>query len=176
MNKKIVVLVALAVLSGVVGCKRPHQPENAVEMKMPEGTPKRPQGMQALTVKAGAEPFGRDEVTQFVQTHRLAKSVGDISKLRVESVEFITAREVTVRLQGASTGLPDDQRVAFVIIRGPIYFTGPPRVTRTPVAFDTAYALFDATTGNLLMSGTLTKSKEQPQPGKDPFGPGKQPN
>jgi hypothetical protein len=176
MNKKIVVLVALAALSGVAGCKRAHRPENAVEMKMPEGTPKRPQGMQALTAKVGAEPFSKDEVTQFIQTHRLAKSVGDISKLRVESVEFITAREVTLRLQGASTGLPDDQRVAFVVIRGPIYFTGPPRVTRTPVAFDTAYALFDATTGNLLMSGTLTKSKEQPQRGKDPSGPGNQPN
>lgn len=176
MNKKMAVLVALVAVSGVAGCKRPHRPENAVEMKMPEGTPKRPQGMHALAAKGGAEPFSKDDVTQFIQTHRLAKSVGDISKLSVESMEFITAREVTVRLQGASTGLPDDQHVAFVIIRGPIYFTGPPRVTPAPVAFDTAYALFDAVTGNLLMSGTLEKSKKQPQPGRDSSGAGKQPN
>lgn len=174
MNKKIVVLVALATLYGAGGCKRTHRPENAVEMKMPEGTPKRPQGIQGLAVKAGAEPFTRDEVTQFVQTHRLAKSIGDISKLRVESLEFITAREVTIRLQGVSTGLPDDHRVAFATIRGPIYFTGPRNVK--PVAFDTAYALFDAATGNLLMSGTLTKSKDQPQGGKEPSGRSNQPN
>jgi hypothetical protein len=160
--RKFVVLLVVAALSGLIGCKRPHRPENAVELKMPEGTPKRPQGIQGLAVKAGPQPFTKDDVTQFIQTHRLAKSVGDISKLQVESLEIITAREVTTRLQGVSTGLPDDYRVAFVTIRGPAYFTGP-RNSR-PVAFDTVYALFDATTGNLLMSGTLTKSKEQPQP------------
>lgn len=165
MNTKKVILIALTTLSGAAGCEKAHRPENAVEMKMPEGTPKRPQGMQGLAIKAGAEPFTKDDVTQFVQTHRLAKSVGNISQLRVESLEFITAREVTARLQGASTGLPDDQRVAFATIRGPIYFTGPRNIR--PVAFDTAYALFDAATGNLLMSGTLTKSKEQPQGGRD---------
>jgi hypothetical protein len=160
MNGKIAVLLAFAALSGGTGCERTHRPENAVKMKMPEGTPKRPQGMQGLAVKAGLEPFTKDDVTVYVQTHRLAKSVGDISQLRVENLEFITAREVTARLQGASTGLPGDYRVAFATIRGPIYFTGPS--STRPVAFDTAYALFDTATGNLLMSGTLTKSKDQP--------------
>jgi hypothetical protein len=91
----------------------------------------------------------------------------------VENLEFITAREVTARLQGASTGLPDDHRVAFATIRGPIYFTGPRNLK--PVAFDTAYALFDAATGNLLMSGTLTKSKEQPR-GDNPSPGDSRPN
>ena len=163
MNKTIFLLVALVAVSGATGCKRTRRPENAIQMNMPTGTPKRPQGMQALAVKPGAEPFNQDDVTQFVRTHRLAKSAGDVAQLRVESLEFITAREATARLQGASTGLPDDYRVAFATIRGPAYFTGP-RDSK-PVAFDTVYALFDASTGNLLMSGTLIKSKDQPQGG-----------
>jgi hypothetical protein len=163
MNRKTVSLVAVAALSGAFACKPTHRPENAVQMKMPEGTPKRPQGMQGVAVKPGPEPFTKADVTDFLRTHRLAKSVGDISQLQVESLEFITAREVTARLQGASTGLPDDHRVAFATIRGPVYFTGPRDIK--PVAFDTAYALFDAATGNLLMNGTLTKSKEQPRGG-----------
>lgn len=173
MNTRITLFVALAVLCFAASCRRAHRPENAVEMKMPAGTPKQPQGLQALAVKPGPEPFTKDDVTQYIQTHRLAKSVGDISQLRVESLEFLTAREVTARLQGASTGLPDDHRVAFATIRGPVYFTGP-RNSR-PVAFDTVYALFDAATGNLLMSGTLVKSKYQPREGDQPSGTGNQP-
>ena len=127
-------------------------------MKLPTGTPQRPQGLKALVVKPGPEPFTKDDVTQYIRTHRLAKTEGDISQLQVESLEFITAKEVTSRLQAVSTGLPDDQRVAFAIIRGPLYFTGPAR--SKPVAFDRAYVLFDAATGNLLMSGTLEKAKQ----------------
>ncbi len=176
MNKKILALTVLTFFSGVAGCERAHRPEGAVEMKMPQGTPKRPQGVQGLTVKAGPEPFTKDEVTSFLQTHRLARSIGDISQLKVESVEFTTAKEVTSRLRGASTGLPEDYRVAFVTIRGPIYFTTPLSKKR-PVAFDTAYAMFDATSGNLLMSGTLAKSKTQPQGGgNEPGGGGNQIN
>jgi len=166
MNKKLVTLTLMIPLIFVAACKKTHRPEGAIEMKMPTGTPKRPQGMPGLSVKPGAVPFTKEEVTQFIQTHRLARSIGDISQLQVESLEFLTAREVTARLQGASTGLPNDHRVAFAIIRGPIYFTGPQ--TSRPIAFDTAYALFDATTGNLLMSGTLEKSRRQPGSGDQP--------
>jgi len=176
MNKKISTLVVIAALSGVAGCERAHRPEGAVELKMPQGTPKRPQGVEGLAVKPGPEPFTKDEVASFLKTHRLARTVGDISQLKVESVEFITSKQVASRLRGASTGLPDDYRVAFVTISGPIYFTTPLSKKR-PVAFDTAYAMFDAGSGNLLMSGTLAKSKTQPQGGgNDPGGRGNQIN
>jgi hypothetical protein len=166
MNKKLVSLTLMIPLIFAAACKKTHRPEGAIEMKMPTGTPKRPQGMPGISIKPSPVPFTKEEVTQFIQTHRLARSIGDISQLQVESLEFLTARDVTARLQGASTGLPDDYRVAFAIIRGPIYFTGPP--TSRPIAFDTAYALFDAATGNLLMSGTLEKSKRQPASGDQP--------
>jgi hypothetical protein len=149
-------LVSSIVLTGCESC-RTHTPQNATQMKLPTGTPQRPQGMKALTVTPGPTPFTANDVTQYVRTHRLARMIGDMSQLTVTNLEFMTAREVTNRLQNESTGLPDDQRVAFATIQGPLYFTGPSG-SKT-AAFETAYAVFDAQTGNLLMSGTLNAAK-----------------
>jgi hypothetical protein len=156
MNYSTAIILALVLISAVTGCQR--RPKNAVEMKLPTGTPQQPKGIAALSVTPGPTPFTTNEVTQYIQSHRLGKSIGDPSQLQVESLEFITASEVTVRLQGASTGLPATHRVAFAVIRGPLYFTGPP--SSKPVQFERAYTLFDAGTGNLLMSGTLNASKQ----------------
>lgn len=169
MVKNIMMLCLLAMCLAASGCDScgSHHPQGAVEMKMPTGTPQRPKGMKALEVKPGPEPFSKDDITQFIHTHRLAKSIGDPSQLQVESLEFMTAKDASARLQNVHTGLPDDARVGFAVIRGPIYFTGPAQ--SKPVAFDRAYALFDASSGNLLMSGTLEKAKQQPTP--TPQGP-----
>lgn len=164
MTRNFVLLSVLAICSGQTGCKGRHEPKNAIQMKLPTETPQRPQGMKALEVKPGPTPFTPDDVTQYVRTHRLGRMVGDLSQLQVESVDFITAREVTSRLRGASTGLPDSQRLGFATIRGPLYFTGPP--PGKPVGVERAYALFDAATGNLLMSGTLDVAKQANERGK----------
>jgi hypothetical protein len=157
--REIGVLTLLAILAGFTSCNScRHTPKNPAELRLPTGTPQRPQGMKALDVKPGTVPFSRDDVGQFVRTHHLAKSVGDTSQIQVESLDFITAKEVSTRLQFVSTGLPDDQRVAFAVIRGQLYFTGPP--PGKPVLFDRAYLLFDVQTGNLLMSGTLERAKQ----------------
>jgi hypothetical protein len=172
MSRMIIVFLGLLASCAVLtscGRSERHPPPGAIRMEMPKGTPHRPQGMEALTVKPGPEPFSRDDVTQFVRTHRLARSVGDLSQLNVEGLEFITAGAAAARLQGASTGLPDDQRVAFAIIRGPLYFTAP--LAKKPIAFDSAYALFDAKTGNLLMSGTLDVAKQPSGEGQKPGEP-----
>jgi hypothetical protein len=152
-------LFSCFVLTGCESC-RTHTPQNATQMKLPTGTPKRPQGLKALTVTPGPTPFTGADVTQYIRTHRLARITGDLSQLTVTNLEFMTAREVTTRLQNEPTGLPDDQRVAFATITGRLYFTGPPG-SKT-AAFESAYAVFDAQTGNLLMSGTLNASKQAP--------------
>ena len=131
---------------------------NALQLKLPTQSPQRPKGIRALEIKPGRVPFTTNDVALYVQTHRLAKSVGDLSQLRVESLELITARELTTRLQGVSTGLPSRERVGFAIIRGPIYFTGPR--PGKPVEFERGYVVFDASTGNLLMSGSLRLARE----------------
>jgi hypothetical protein len=151
-------LAGLATSAFVVGCKAcTHEPKNAKKLELPRGMPKRPQGLAALTPSPGPQPFTAADVEQFLKTHRLAHSVGDPAQIRVESLEFITARDVTTRLQGAKTGLPDNDRVGFAVISGPMVFTGPP--PGKPVQFIRGYAVFDATSGNLLMSGTLERAK-----------------
>jgi hypothetical protein len=161
MKRSTALVSGLALVASAIGCDGRREPKNAFQLKLPTETPKRPQGMKALEVKPGATPFTAEDVTQYVTTHRLARITSDLSQLRVESLEFISAREATSRLQGVSTGLPNDDRLGFAIIRGPVYFTGPP--PGKPVAFERAYALFDAGTGNLLMSGTLDSAKQPPQ-------------
>ncbi len=158
MIKNIVLLGVLALCASMTGCDSfSGSQQEPTKIKPPTGTRQRPQGVKALELKPSLAQFTQDDVTQYVRTHRLAKSVGDLSQLKVESMETLTAREVKTRLQNASTGLPDNTRLVFAIIRGPIYFSGPPG--SKPVAFDRAYAVFDAATGNLLMSGTLEKAK-----------------
>ena len=119
--------------------------------------------MQALKVNPGAEPFTKDDVSQYVKSNRLPKTLADPAQLQVDSLEFITAAQASARLDGASTGLKDPERVAFAIISGPLTFTGP---QTKPARFERGYLLFDAATGNLLMLGTLQSSDkrhEQPQ-------------
>jgi hypothetical protein len=163
MTRESILLIVLAVCAVSIPLDAGAQEsERKSQIRVPTGKPQEPRGVRALEVKPGLleqglAPFSKEDVAQYVRTHRLARSSGDLSRLEVESVELITAREVKSRLQGASTGLPDKERLAFAIIRGPVYFTGPKG--SKPVAFDRAYALFDPSTGNLLMSGTLDTAR-----------------
>jgi hypothetical protein len=47
-------------------------------------------------------------------------------------------------------------------LRGPFVFTGPPQSGKS-VKFDRAYAIFDPSSGNLLMAGTLDAADQQPR-------------
>ncbi len=154
MRKIAVGVLILAVgLVMPVGCAHRPKQEKAA-LALPQGTPKRPQGMAALTVKAGeAQPFSREDVADYFKTHNLPKNLSSMSEFQVDALEFLTNKAVSDRLRGASPGLGDEERVGFVTLRGVFVFTGPP--PGKPVRFTRAYAVFDATTGNLLMAGTL---------------------
>jgi hypothetical protein len=153
--------IVIAWLSVLAGCQSSCKPQEKIALKPPTGTPKRPQGLTALTLKAGAEPFTKEDVNAYFKTHKFPKNQGSADQLQVDNLEFITSGEVTTRLQGVSTGLGDSERVAFATLSGPFVFTGP---KTNPVRFQRAYAVFDATTGNLLMVGTLEQPKgDQPR-------------
>jgi hypothetical protein len=157
-------LLLLAGLGLLAGCHHDrddeHEGQKKIALHPPTGPGKRPQGVGALTVKPGPQPFTKADVVTYFQSHNLPKNSASLSQLHVDSLEFITSKEVSVRLQGASTGLADADRIGFVTLTGTFIFTGPGK--DKPAIFNRAYAAFDAASGNLLMVGTL-ESANQPK-------------
>jgi hypothetical protein len=96
-------------------------------------------------------------VVNYFKTHNLPKNGGDLSQMQVSSLEFLTSKEVSQRLQGEATGVDDNDKIGFVTLTGQFVFTGP---SGQSARFNQAYAAFDAATGNLLMIGTLGQKQE----------------
>ena len=113
MNRKSIgIVLFLGGLGFVAGCHRSQPGEEKIAMKPPQGTPKRPQGSAALTVRAGAaQPFTQLDVATYFKTHNLPKNGGDLSQIQVSSLEFLTSKEVSQRLQGEPTGVDDNDRI-----------------------------------------------------------------
>ncbi|MGA8221319.1 MAG: hypothetical protein WB780_06650 [Candidatus Acidiferrales bacterium] len=156
-------LVLLLSLGFQVGCRdkdhdHDHGGQEKVALKLPTGTPHTPQGLAALTVKAGPQPFTKTDVTNYFKTHNLPMNSGPLSQIKVDTLEFVTSKEVTTRLQGVSTGLADEDRIGYATLTGTFIFSGPPK--SKPATFTRAYAAFDAKNGNLLMVGTLGESEK----------------
>lgn len=165
MRRSLAIALALLVLLLVLvlsQCNRKPVVEK-VALPLPAGTPNRPHGMTALAVRPGqAEPFSKEDVAAYVQAHNLPLNRGAAAGLRVEALEFLTSKQVSDRLQGASTGLADTDTVGFATLGGEFIFTGPS--PGKSVKFSRGYAVFDTRTGNLMMVGALDQG--QPQPGQ----------
>jgi hypothetical protein len=163
MRLAILTVLLLVGLGWLAGCDhhKDHDKHKKIALPIPKEPPKRPQGSPALTVKAGAaEPFSKQDVADYLKTHNLPKNATSTSDFTVDTLEFLTNKEVTTRLNGASPGLPENDKIGFATLKGLFIFTGP-RQARS-ARFTRAYAAFDATTGNLLMIGTLER-EEQPR-------------
>jgi hypothetical protein len=161
------VVIALILLAGSVLLafsvfyfkKEASEPKKIV-VHLPTGAPKRPVGMPALTVQAGkTQPFSKEDVAKYLQTNNLPRNIGARTDLQLENLEFLTTRELSDRLRGASPGRADGEIVAFATIRGTLIFRGGPPPGK-PVKFSGGYAVFDIQTGNLLMVGTLEQARE----------------
>jgi hypothetical protein len=118
----------------------------------------RPTGFAALKANSTApEPFTKTDVVAYFSAHNLPMNAGAKNDFQVDSLEFLTSKQASDRLAGEPTGLNDNDRVGFATLTGKFIFSGPPNTK--PATFARAYALFDATTGNLLMDGTLEGAK-----------------
>jgi len=132
--------------------------QQKVAMQVPKDPPKRPQGSAALSVKPGAEPFSKQDVATYFKTHNLPMNATNTSDFTVESLQFMTDKDLTAQLSGASTGLAENDKVGFATLTGLFVFTGPPNAK--PARFARSYAVFDAATGNLMMIGTLEQGQQ----------------
>ncbi|HTW81385.1 MAG TPA: hypothetical protein VME23_17695 [Terracidiphilus sp.] len=150
--------ILLAAAAGAfAGCHR-HSPEQQkIAMQLPQGTPMHPHGIPALKVKPGPQPFTQADVAAFFATHSFLLDQPDPNQIHVSNLEFITAAQARDRLQGESTGLDDSATVGFVTLTGTFTFSGP-MATKT-ATFSSAYAIFSASTGALIMDGSLEPGK-----------------
>ncbi len=124
----------------------------------PITAPQRPTGRPAIKpstpdVAPGAPAFGAQDVITFIQNSgvhgvRIASS-GPVAVVRVE---FLTGRAADARLQ-AQTGQPDDALLCLVTLQGSFAVAGPAGIP--PRTFTTAFQLYDALTGNLLLQGEI---------------------
>ena len=154
MNRKLFVVVLFAALSLLAAC-RDDKPKTGT-VAPPTGPAKRPVGVKALPAQPGPTPFTQADVATYFQTHNLARNSTPASSIHVDRLEFIQSSDVTRRLDGERTGLEDTANIGFATLSGDFLFTGPSGTH--PARFTSAYAAFDATTGNLLMFGTLASS------------------
>jgi hypothetical protein len=156
---------ALIVSLGLAACHyQPSGEQTKIALKPPpQGAGHRPRGMNAIYVKAsGGQTFTKQDVVTYFKTHNLPMNMTPSSQFHVDSLEFLTNDQVSARLEGASPGVAPGEKVAFATLSGVFVFTGPP--PGKPARFSRAYAVFDASTGNLLMIGTL--QQEQGTPGR----------
>ena len=163
MHRSALTLAALLALGALAACpkEKPRtgygEQQKKIALRAPVGNPKRPEGMGALHITHAGE-ISKQLVVDYFKTHNLPMNYTTTNDFQVDSVELITAKQVTERLQGVKTGLADDERLAFVTLVGKFTFTGPPK--SRPATFRRAYALFDLKNGNLMMVGTLNENAE----------------
>jgi len=150
----LIVLCGVAALGGLVWIVDRGRDEGAkIALQIPRDPPLPPQGAPALQVKLGvAEPFSKEDVRDYFTTHNLPTNGTSTTDFTVDMLEFLTNQEVTTRLNGASTGLTEADKIGFATLKGHFIFNGP---NSSSARFTRAYAAFDARTGNLLMVGTL---------------------
>jgi hypothetical protein len=155
--------ILLATTAGLLaGCRQksvePPAAKSGVALELPKGKPTRPQGLAAIKAKPGAPaPFSKDDVANYFTTHNLPRLSAKTGQVHVVSLEFLSSKQVSDRLQGEPTGLPDGDPVGFATLSGTFTVFGPPKAK--PATFSSAYAAFDGTTGNLLIAGVLASRK-----------------
>ena len=117
-------------------------------------------GVPAISPRVGAfspsqAAFTHDDVMQYVNTHPIPQAHVVKGSLKVTGVSLLMSQQVSVLLDGESTGVADNTLLCFVEFRGDVVFiSGAPGATR-PLSFSHVYEVFDAHTGNLLMQGGL---------------------
>ncbi|HLG65101.1 MAG TPA: hypothetical protein VKY19_24420 [Ktedonosporobacter sp.] len=110
------------------------------------------------TLANGNARFTAADVRAYFQAHptppQMSLAPGHTAKIL--SIDFITSKEASQRMKGESVGLPDNALVCYVQLSGPFLLgmiSRPPGTKPIPPS-DTATVVFDAQTGNILVSGT----------------------
>lgn len=159
----IVVIVSLVITTQVIRASEGSNPPTSPSQH-PAGpfqatrTPayKGPLGMPAIQPRASLASatgphFTEADVRAYITTHRPGFTIPGTPNPVVISVQFMTAKQVSAQLQGESMGVPDDTLLCLVRVLGEFRNTYVP-LGATPKTFTHGVMIFDAHTGNLLIS------------------------
>ena len=118
-----------------------------------------PQGAPAIRPAKGN--LSTDEVQQYLTSHSAPVGIKGLANASISRIDCgQTVGRVSEALPGKTLGLPTDMLVCYVELTGNFSWYGPP----TPQAprgaaltFHTAFRVFDAKTGNLIVIGALNR-------------------
>jgi hypothetical protein len=106
---------------------------------------------------AAGPAFTREDVIAFLQQQNgfYSGPLAPGAHLQILTVQFVTAKQASELMVGESVGRPDDYLVCYVKVQGPFLLTSVhvPNGASAPTTAQYGDAVFDATTGNLLVWG-----------------------
>ena len=109
--------------------------------------------------------FTPDDVRKFFTSTLGASGGRGKHKARIRRIDCnLTAGKVIPMLEGRNAHLPDDLPVCYVEVHGTFTYYGPasPRSPRgTSSTYHNAFLVFDARTGNIILSGGLERPTSQ---------------
>jgi hypothetical protein len=136
------------------GTSTPTGGHQGTPLALPTGTSSFSLGVPAIQpTQKGLPTFTRDEVIAFLKKNGVAHVINGKTNFTVVRIDFISSKEASNRLHGESIGVPDQAQVCYVELAGSFVFPGP---DNTSGKFPRAIEIFDAQTGNLLLSGGLS--------------------
>ena len=95
--------------------------------------------------------ISREAVVQYATTMPMFRNTAPAVQPQIMHTQLLTSAAASARLNGEWIGLPDRASVYFVDLQGRFTFTAPRHV----LTYQKGYEVFDAHTGNLLLTGGL---------------------
>ncbi|SRR5579885_1433563 len=106
---------------------------------------------RTTTADTTTPAFTTTDVEQYVSNNPMPRNLASWHPVIV-NVVFTSSLQVSTMLSGESTSVPDATLLCYVELRGTFSFPAP---DGTAVTYQRGFEVFDAHTGNLLISGRL---------------------
>jgi hypothetical protein len=163
MRRRVMIALALGVGVVAIAWMFSHQPNASAQeassippqSQVTTVAPSKPVGGPAITPTLPATTSGprftTADAASYASAHPVWRSL-NANLPQVVLVSFLTAQQVSDKLGGESTGLDPDTILCYVELSGDFSFAGP---QGSVISTTRAVEIFDAQSGNLLISGGL---------------------
>lgn len=129
--------------------REPYSPKNPPPTNLP---PTQPQGSPAIAATVRRTPaFTLEDVRKFVASHTMESTKGRIAAKLIRA-RFLSSAAASAAFDDIATGFPDDHLLCVAEVEGPLVFPAPPGAK---VVYPHGVLVFDATNGNLVITGGL---------------------